>query len=203
VANDAKGRLILMGNTTELRVPPPDAESLDLRITAADLAERSRCTDGDVDADVLAAWPPPSADNDPQIPVYVVLLPDSCYRCDGATALVVGIWLEPQVVDDGYEHSLREECGGWFLEYDQESADLIACACPDDLLSAHCAGPLRWRTTRQRPDGFLANTCRYCGAVFGNWPLHEAVVEYQSDGGFLLDLLVVRSCLARSALERF
>jgi hypothetical protein len=75
-----------------------------------------------------------------------------------------------------------------FVEYGHGSADVIAAACSDEVLDAHGAGPLRWRTTRQVPDGYLANTCHHCGAVLGNWPLHEALVEYQAEGGTLDEL---------------
>src|SRR5262245_21801458 len=128
---------------------------------------------------------PSVSDGNQPVPVEVVFLPDRCYRCGGATAPVVGIWLAPDVIDDGNEFGMEEESAGWFLQYDEASAEAIASACPDDLLAEHGAGPLRWRTTRMCPIGYLANTCLHCGTVLGNWPLHEELITYRSDGGSL------------------
>lgn len=131
----------------------------------------------------------------------VVLLPDPCYRCGASTAPVVGIWFEHDLLD-GYDYGMVEEAGGWFLPYDETSADVIAAACPDELLAAQGAGPLRWRTTRICPDGYLANTCPSCGTVLGNWPLREALLEYRTRGGDVSDLVHVPFEIAQAALER-
>jgi len=97
---------------------------------------------------------------------------------------------------------MLEESGGWFLLYDETSADAIAEACSDDVLAAHGAGPLRWRTTRVCPDGYLANTCLQCTTVLGNWPLREAVAEYQAEHGDLEELERFASEVMATALEK-
>jgi hypothetical protein len=139
-------------------------------------------------------------DDDQAIPVELVFLPDGCYCCGGVTAPVIGIWLRSDVVVDGYELGMLQEADGWFLQYDDTSADLIAQACPDDLLAAHGAGPLRWRTTRMRRNGYLANTCLHCRAVLGNWPLHEKLISYRSEGGTLRRLPRAGSAISGGAL---
>jgi hypothetical protein len=135
------------------------------------------------------------------IPVEIVLLPERCYRCSQITAPVIGLTLPRwAIVDDEYLVAV-EAGGGWFLQYDCETADVIAAACPDALLAAHGAGPLRWRTTRVIPNGYLANTCHHCGTVLGNWPLHESFIEYQAEGGTLDQLPRITSVLNEAMLR--
>jgi hypothetical protein len=134
------------------------------------------------------------------IPVEIVLLPERCYRCSQITAPVIGLSLPRKaIVDDEYLAAV-EDGGGWFLQYDSDSADVIAAACPDDLLAAHGAGPLRWRTTRMVPGGYLANTCCHCGTVLGNFPLHESLVEFEAEGGSLKELPRIASRIDEAAL---
>jgi hypothetical protein len=136
------------------------------------------------------------------IPVEIILLPERCYRCSRITAPVIGLTLPRwAIVDDEYLAAV-EAGGGWFLQYDSESADVIATACPDALLAAHGAGPLRWRTTRVVPSGYLANTCNRCGTVLGNFPLHESLVEYQAEGGTLDQLPRITSALDPAMLDQ-
>jgi hypothetical protein len=52
------------------------------------------------------------------------------------------------------------------------------------------------------PSGYLANTCHHCGTVLGNWPLHEALIEYQAEGGTLTQLPRVVSTLDESLLRQ-
>ena len=127
------------------------------------------------------------------IPVQIILLPEHCYRCGHATSPIIGLWFTHATID-GDECQMLDNGRGWFLEYD-DATDAIAAVCPDDVLAARGAGPLRWRTTRAVPDGYLANTCHHCGAVLGNWPLHEAWVEYQAEGGTIDELPSIRSAL--------
>jgi hypothetical protein len=136
------------------------------------------------------------------IPVEIVLLPERCYRCSQITAPVIGLTLPRwAIVDDEYLVAV-EAGGGWFLQYDSETADVIATACPDALLAVHGAGPIRWRTTRMVPSGYLANTCHHCGTVLGNFPLHESSVEYQAEGGTLDRLPRITSVLDEAMLDQ-
>jgi putative intracellular protease/amidase len=135
------------------------------------------------------------------IPVEIVLLPERCYRCEQWTRAVVGLWFARGNIN-GDEYPMIEDDGGWFLEYDHITADVIATACPDAVLVAHGAGPLRRRTTRAMPDGYLANTCHHCGTVLGNWPLHEALTEYRAEGGTLGELPHIPAALVDAALDR-
>jgi len=95
----------------------------------------------------LAGSPPTIPDAGPRVPSTCFCSPIIATAAAQTTAPVVGIWFEQDLLD-GYEFGMLEECGGWFLQYDEMSADVIATACPDDVLAAHGAGPLRWRTTR-------------------------------------------------------
>ena len=118
------------------------------------------------------------------IPVDVIQLPERCYRCGDITAPVIGLRFGRTTIR-GDDYEMYDDGGGWFLEYDYDSAAIVAAACSDDVLAVHGAGPIEWRTTRVIPDGYLANTCHHCGAVLGNWPLHEAFIEFQAEGGTL------------------
>jgi hypothetical protein len=136
------------------------------------------------------------------VPVEIVLLPERCYRCSQITAPVIGLTLPRwAIVDDEYLAAVEHD-GGWFLQYDAYSAHVIASACPDSLLAAHGAGPLRWRTTRVVPAGYLANTCHHCGTVLGNYPLDESFIEYQAEGGTLNELPRIASTLDESMLHQ-
>ena len=134
------------------------------------------------------------------IPVEVILLPERCYRCGHTTSPVIGLWFTHDGID-GDDDQMGDDVARLFLEYDASSAEIIAAACPDAALDTHGAGPLRWRTTRAMPDGYLANTCHHCAVVLGNWPLHEAWIEYQAEGGTLDELPRFASALDEAALQ--
>jgi Domain of unknown function (DUF5710) len=185
---------------TALRVPRCDSEMAKRLGALWDATEGHWFVPEGHDTAPFAMWLPLEvAQGGPRISVDVVLFPEHCYRCDANTAPVIGVWFERHLLD-GHGYGMLEESGGWFLPYAETSADVIATACPDELLAAHGAGPLRWRITRICPDGYLANTCQRCGAVLGNWPLHEAIVEYQAEGGTLTELPHVARDLAQEAL---
>jgi Domain of unknown function (DUF5710) len=187
---------------TALRVPRGDAELVERLGAVWDATKAQWYVPEGRDPAPFDRWLPREIpDAGVRLPVNVLLLPDYCYRCGGSTAPVAGIWLEHDLLD-GYEYGMLEEAGGWFLLYDETSADAIAEACSDDVLAAHGAGPLRWRTTRVCPDGYLANTCVQCTTVLGNWPLHEALVEYKAEGGDLRDLPNMPSELREASLDR-
>lgn len=184
------------------RAPRSDTETIERLGAQWDATKGQRSVREGHDAAPFAIWLPPEIPDDGlRLPVDVVLLPDRCYRCGSSTAPVVGIWFEHQALD-GYEYGMLEESGGWFLMYDETSADVIAKACSDDLLAAHGAGPLCWRTTRFCPDGYLANTCQHCRTVLGNWPLREAFAAYQAELGSLEELPRFASAVMATALQK-
>jgi Domain of unknown function (DUF5710) len=189
-----------MINTT-LRVPRAEVETVKRIGARWNATESNWCVPEGRDTAPFAFWLPPEIPADgPRIPVDILFLSSDCYRCGSGVVLVAGVWFEHNILD-GSTYGMQEESRGWFLPYDETSADVIATACSDELVAAHGAGPLRWRTTRLSPDGYLANTCQVCATVLGNWPLHEAMVEYQAEGGDLRCLPLVRSALAEAALE--
>ncbi|MDP9335291.1 MAG: DUF5710 domain-containing protein [Actinomycetota bacterium] len=184
------------------RVPRSDIETVKHLGARWDATERHWFVPPGRDSTPFAIWLPPKVpDSAPRIPVDVILLPDHCYRCGTSTSPVVGIWFDHDLLD-GYDYGMLEEAGGWFLPYDEMSADVVATACPDEVLAAHGAGPLRWRVTRVCPDGYLANTCQHCATVLGNWPLYEALVEYRAEGSDVRDLPHVTSELPEAALQQ-
>ncbi|MGH9014405.1 MAG: DUF5710 domain-containing protein [Acidimicrobiia bacterium] len=187
--------------SSPLRVPRADAATVKRLGARWDPTQRQWYLPADRDPTPFGPWlAPPIPEDGPCIPADIVLLPTRCYRCGSPTAAVAGLLLDAAHVH-GDECTMLPDGDGWFLAYDAWSADAIATACPDALLARSSAGPLRWRTTRVCPDGYLANTCHHCGTVLGNWPLHETLTEYQAEGGQLRDLPHVHTDMPGAALQ--
>jgi hypothetical protein len=187
--------------TLPLRVPRHDTETVKRLGARWDPTDRHWYMPPDRAPDTFAPWLAPTVPRhgDP-IPADIVLLPERCYRCDALTAAVAGLEF-PFTVIDGPEYLMEETDDGRLLRYDHTSAEVIALVCPDELLAAHDAGPLRWRTTNMDPDGYLANTCRQCGTVLGNFPLFEALVEYETEQGGLRGLPRIGTHIPAAALD--
>lgn len=120
----------------------------------------------------------------------VVALPGHCYRCGAAIRSVVGVLVAPDLALDP---------GGFIdLEY---CADAIAHAfngSPDR--SRLRIGILRHRTSRARPEGYVANGCIECDAIQGNFPLQEDLTEYFAVGGEYEPLVVAEVALPLDAI---
>lgn len=98
----------------------------------------------------------------------VLLLPRQCYACQGSITCVIGLRLPPQY--------------GWI---GTASIDIVAYLAIDDcglaleprigreLRARLRIGPMEYRRTRLRPEGYAANTCWHCGATQGSFPLGE------------------------------
>jgi hypothetical protein len=133
------------------------------------------------------------------IPVEIVLMPERCYRCGRTTCPVVGLWFDRGTLN-GDEYPMFEHDHGWFFEYNEQTAHVIATVCSEEFLAAHGSGALRWSSTRGTPDGYLANTCHHCGTVLRNGPLHEVLTEFLDEGGSLDELPRIPSRLRSVAL---
>ncbi|MDQ1429332.1 MAG: hypothetical protein QOK39_2808 [Acidimicrobiaceae bacterium] len=103
----------------------------------------------------------------------VLLLPAACPVCRRSITCVVGLHL-PEDLDvqpSGVVHDVAflavEDCG--------EVLDLLL---DPSARAPLMIGPLLYRRTRIRPDGYVANTCVHCGATQGAFPLHEDLMGF-------------------------
>lgn len=103
-----------------------------------------------------------------------LLLPTTCYRCHRAITCLIGLRLpehldvEPSgALDEDVAYLSVEDCGG--------VVDLLL----DPTVRAELTiGPLLYRSTRVRPEGYLANTCEHCGATQGEFPVGEELLGF-------------------------
>jgi hypothetical protein len=103
----------------------------------------------------------------------VLLLPTTCYLCHRDITCVVGLRLpedcgvEPSVVVDDVEYLALDDC-----------CDVLDLLLDPSVRAALTIGPLLYRRTRIRPEGYLANVCSHCGSTQGAFPLYEDVIGF-------------------------
>ncbi len=106
------------------------------------------------------------------------------------TTCVVGILVSPNLALDR----------NGFIEF-EHCADSLASAFNDaDERTRSRVGRLRRRTSRNRPEGYVANGCYSCDALQGNYHLQEELGEYLADGGEFEDLVIAEVKLPLSAI---
>jgi len=121
----------------------------------------------------------------PRIRLPVLLVRKPCYRCQKPITCVVGLYLpagydfEPSGVIEDVGYLSVEDCGA-----------LLKHLLGPGLRISLAIGPLEHRQTRPRPDGYVANTCIYCRATQGAYPLFEELVEYLEDNPELVPELL-------------
>jgi hypothetical protein len=118
------------------------------------------------------------------VSVHLLALPGTCWRCGREVLPLVGV-LVP-----GARARTR------FIDF-ATVADRLRAVVPPARLQACGIGPIRQRTTRLRPEGYLANACVHCDAVLGEHPLHEDLTTFLAEGGRLADLAVGQLVLPR------
>ena len=119
----------------------------------------------------------------------VVAIPTVCWRCHLPIKALVGVLV-----------CLAGRGAGliWFDDVSTMLFQLDHAA----LAAQEAIGPVAFRRTRVRPDGYLANSCVGCGAVQGSFPLRQELDEYLSEGGDVLLLPVVATVdVPASALD--
>lgn len=134
-----------------------------------------------VDTGPLAGWLIESAPlpDGPRVPAAVCVMAIVCYRCGRDTAAVVGLLVDPDLSPDG----------SGFVFY-EEVAEALSVLLDTGFYDRHGVGLLAHRRSSVRPEGYMANGCRHCGAILGNFPLWEDLVEYLGAGGDLDELAV-------------
>jgi uncharacterized protein DUF5710 len=87
----------------------------------------------------------------PTVPAEVVSMGTRCWLCSSVVSVVAGA---------------RANGGGgrFFVSFDDLAPFLVSQVDPA-VLAAHGIGPIRWRHSRPRPEGYLANGCACCDAM--------------------------------------
>jgi hypothetical protein len=118
-------------------------------------------------------WLPKWAlDRGDTIRLPVLLVPTTCCLCRRTISCVVGLLLpEDSAVKVSRVHDIEylavEDCG-----------DVLDLSLDPAARAPLAIGPLLFRRTRLRPDGYLANTCAHCGATQGAFPRGEDLLDF-------------------------
>ena len=98
-------------------------------------------------------------------------LPEACWKCGKSSRPIVGVVLRKRwaAYPDG------------FVDFGECVEAILASVSADQLADNH-VGPIEWRRTKLVPEGYWANTCLYCFATFGNFPLYEGLLDAYNEG---------------------
>ena len=119
-------------------------------------------------------WMPRQVPMDgPTIPARLLGQVQRCYRCTSRAVALTGILVSP-----GYS---LDPSG--FISFDSISRALAALVNDTPLAERLFIGRIRMRSSQAHPGGYVANACRYCDALWGSFPLQEAVTEFLAAGG--------------------
>lgn len=119
-------------------------------------------------------WVPRHVRTDgPTIPARLVGPVQRCYRCTAKGVALAGILVSPR-------YSLDPS---GFISFDFVARALAALVNDTPLAERYFIGRIRMRFSQAHPGGYVANVCWYCDALWGSFPLQEAVSEYLADGG--------------------
>ena len=128
-----------------------------------------------VDLAAFAAWMEPSPaelPSGPTVTARVVLFPETCYRCGAATTCVAGVVIDPGLGGDPGGFIPFSEIGGYLVQL-----------LPRELFARFGVGRVGFRRSSVRPEGYIANGCRVCDTILGEFYLEEALLEYLAEGG--------------------
>jgi hypothetical protein len=165
-----------MKHSTRVYLAVPYKEKNEAKALGAQWDARQRCwyvPEGSELAPFEQWLPKWALDPGETICLPVLLLPTTCPVCRRSITCVVGLHL-PEDLDvqpSGVVHDVAflavEDCG--------EVLDLLI---DPSARAPLMIGPLLFRRTRIRPDGYVANTCVHCGGTQGAFPLHEDVIDF-------------------------
>lgn len=143
-------------------------------------ARRWYVPDG-IDPQRFAEWLPKPMTELPSgatLTAGVVFLPQRCYRCGTVTTCVAGVLTDPDLGGD--------EDG--FVPFGA-IAGYLTQLLSSDVLTRLGVGPIRRRSSSVRPEGYIANGCRGCDTIMGEFYLEEALLEFLAEGGDYPDLV--------------
>jgi hypothetical protein len=142
-----------------------------------------------VETSAFRRWLPPAILPGPGTHAHVLALPEPCYRCGGITRSIVGVLVSPALTADP----------DGFVGF-EEIAEGLASVLSEEWLLTRNIGRLarRWSDTVRRV--YMSNGCIHCGALQGNFPLRESLLEFRTDGGSYEGLVVGEMELPLAAL---
>ncbi|MGH8982562.1 MAG: DUF5710 domain-containing protein [Acidimicrobiia bacterium] len=188
--------------TVALRVPRRDTQTVKTLGARWDPAEGHWYAPADRDQHVFAAWLPPRVPNDGAlVPADIVLMPEVCYRCQQWTEPVVGLKLPRAALDDGAEYLMEETNGRLVPPLRRDERRRHRNRVSRRPVTSQRRRPAPVAHHRFAPEGYLANTCLHCGTVLGNFPLFEALTEYETEDGELNGLPQIDTTIPHSALD--
>lgn len=118
------------------------------------------------------------------VPLRVLGLTRSCWNCTKPTTCLVGLY--PAEPSTGYV--------GLFTT-DYEPAMQLAASLARSAGHAELADAVKPRYSKTLRGSYLANGCRHCDALQGNFPLHEDVTAAVASGNVNeLETLFVAAC---------
>lgn len=133
------------------------------------------------DLEPFRPWlPPVTSVGGRQVRARLVGQGQRCYRCDAIGVALAGILVPSRFSIDG----------SGFVSFDFVGRALGVLVNDTPLAERYQIGRIRLRSSQQRPDGYVANACRTCDALFGSFPLQEALTEYLAGGGSLGRLVI-------------
>lgn len=143
------------------------------------------------DPSPFARWlPPPVRTDGPTVPARLLGQAERCYRCTSRGTALTGLLVSPR-------YSL-DPCG--FISFDSIPRALAALVNDTPLAERYSIGRIRLRSSFAHPEGYLANACRYCDALWGSFPLQESVTEFLAGGGTYDRLVIGELAFPISAL---
>lgn len=146
------------------------------------------------DATPFARWlPPPVRSGGPTIPARLLGQAERCYRCGGRGTALTGLLVPPR-------YSLDPS---GFISFDSVPRALAALVNDTPLAERYNIGRIRMRSSFAHPDGYVANACRYCDALWGSFPLQESVTEFLAGGGTYDRLVIGELAFPIAALPNF
>jgi hypothetical protein len=151
----------------------------------------------DQDLSGLARWLPPAPyalPSGPTVAVGLAVLSENCWRCGALNRPVVGVAVaEPWAWElAGFgEHLVEYEVLG-------EPLSLLV----DEVLQTRLqTGPIKLRRSRTRGEPYWANGCRDCDAIFGAFPLQEALNDALADAVEVAQLVAATVDMPRACLD--
>jgi hypothetical protein len=134
--------------------------------------------------------PRPVRIDGPTIPARLVGPMERCYRCTSRGVALAGILVSPA-------YSL-DPCG--FIGFDFVARVLAELVNDTPLAELYDIGRIRLRSSQARPEGYVANACRYCDTLWGSFPLQESLTEYLAEGGSYSRLVIAELAFPVSGL---
>jgi hypothetical protein len=133
------------------------------------------------DLEPFRPWlPPVTSTGGRQVRVRLIGQGQRCYRCDTIGVALAGILVPSRFSIDP----------SGFVSFDFVGRALGVLVNDTRLAERYQIGRIRLRSSQQRPEGYVANACRTCDALFGSFPLQEALTEYLAGGGSLSRLVI-------------